>query len=313
MHRHSSLLWLLYELFGTVVNEGNWENVSALAFALLEPRIVRNRIHSASASGNKQVLLRHFLDTEFREQGGRNRKGKQPMQQFNERFKRFIKELEALQIIVNFDADANIFEQIYDGNKNTMNTDDSFNKQMIVAWREVGAKLALIGSNLRNNSKRNLNFRLNIMQFYLNFIELILALEVTELSHQLLSKFVQHLAEYWQSLEPILCVELQELTGNNELRLNFYVLEEWEAKFKLGLDFMQKLEEFCSSSSINVRTISKTSNFLRTRKNSIPKAIQRTPKQKAKIHFKPHNDKAIKRVWKAISVANATRNGKKHK
>ena len=83
------------------------------------------------------------------------------------------------------------------------------------------------------------------MQFYLNFIDLILALEVTELSHQLLSKFVQHLAEYWQSLEPILCVELQELTGNNELRLNFYVLEEWEAKFKLGLDFMQKLEEFC--------------------------------------------------------------------
>ena len=82
------------------------------------------------------------------------------MQQFNERFKRFIEELEALQIIVNFDADANIFEQIYDGNKNTMNTDDSFNKQMIVAWREVGAKLALIGSNLRNKSKRNLNFNL---------------------------------------------------------------------------------------------------------------------------------------------------------
>ena len=144
-------------------------------------------------------------------------------------------------------------------------------------------------------------------------------MKVAEHSHQFLSVLVQNLAEYWKSLEPILNVELRELTGHNEWRLNFYSLEEWDAKLELGLNFLQKLEEYCCSSSIKISPNFKTRKFSPAKKNSISKT---TPSQRilqkigikhdAKKYHKQHEYKTIKRVWEAISTTNAARKGSKN-
>ena len=66
LREQSTLLWLLYELFESIVNEHNFPDVVELAFVLLEPRIRRRAIKSdAENNPNEQPTTLSWLDRNF--------------------------------------------------------------------------------------------------------------------------------------------------------------------------------------------------------------------------------------------------------
>ena len=66
LREQSTLLWLLYELFESIVNEHNFTDVVELAFVLLEPRIRRRAIKSdAENNPNEQPTTLSWLDRNF--------------------------------------------------------------------------------------------------------------------------------------------------------------------------------------------------------------------------------------------------------
>ena len=156
LREHSTILWLLYELFGSEVNDGNCPDVVELTFTLLESRIRRHAMKNESAENKllneDRETLRTFIEINLRAQAERNKKGKASMDDFNSQFREFIHSLEELNIVFQFDANTNIFESISESNDKTQESAcrsgtcaqfASFAKLLVNIWSDVTTKLSL--------------------------------------------------------------------------------------------------------------------------------------------------------------------------
>ena len=157
LREHSTILWLLYELFGSEVNDGNCPDVVELAVVLLEPQICRHTMKNESAENQllneNRETLRTFIGINFRAQAERNKKGKASMDEFNSRFREFIHDLEELHILFQFDASTNLFESVSASN-GAMQTNVcgsktmlgaqfvSFDKHLVDMWNDVTTELS---------------------------------------------------------------------------------------------------------------------------------------------------------------------------
>lgn len=138
---------MLHTLFDGLVGEDDCCAAVELTFYLLAPRLQYHEAVStrqemnpqqsatkalAHAKEEKEALLHAFLEAQYREQIERNRKGKETVEQFNERFKHFIDKLSSEEIgVLRFDAGTTMFEP--------MTTDRD------------GCKTSIYGKKLRTN------------------------------------------------------------------------------------------------------------------------------------------------------------------
>ena len=175
--KNSSLSFLLYTLFDGLVSEEDCCAAVELTFYLLVPRLQYHEAVStwqeanpqqsatkalAHAKEEKEALLYAFLEAQYREQIERNKKGKETIEQFNERFKQFIDKLSGEEIgVLRFDAGTPIFEPMTtdrDGCKTSIDgaydpyAEDqkhlsSMTKQLTEVWEKAADELVSIAAS----------------------------------------------------------------------------------------------------------------------------------------------------------------------
>ena len=148
-NQRTTLVWVLHELFHSVASEGDCRDAVHLSFYLLLPRLrapaaVESESHQHQSiqsqptqqRSDDEATLRAFLETQFRQQAERNRKGKEDPERMNQNFTAFLIGLEE-RSVAPFDASTTIFETL-DAN----NATDQPNPNQITHSQSHTASLA---------------------------------------------------------------------------------------------------------------------------------------------------------------------------